>query len=105
MEVMTYNDLTPNMRKTVAQMAGGLNFVDVRSGAALHRRGLARYEPHHAEGGHYFATYHLTEAGQELWAKEKARREVRQWQIEHKHWLTPEACANMESFARWKDRQ
>jgi len=103
-EMTTFNQLTPNMKRCMEQMGKNLKFVDVRSGAALARRGLARYEPSRF-GRHYAAAYYLTEEGVAMLAKEKARLEVVAWQVESKEFFSRPIVEIVEAFAQWRDAQ
>jgi hypothetical protein len=101
---MQYKDLTPGMRNALTLLSKDLKFVDVRSAAALARRGLARYEPGRMNG-HYAAAYYLTEKGSDMVAREHARLEVRKWQIERKEYFSPTICEIVEGFALWRNDQ
>lgn len=97
---MTY--LTPGMKTALDQLANGVKFVDVRSGAALHRRGLARYEPDRF-GGHYASAYHITDKGRARVAKDLGRRQVCRWiTSEHKH-LDQDVIDTVMEYAAWRN--
>jgi hypothetical protein len=101
--MITYNELTKPMRETLMQLAGGPSFVDVRSGSALHRRGLAAHWPGH--GG----AYQLTEAGADLLAKEDAAGQIGAWLREDKdasgRIISLDVFNAVLAFAMWRNQQ
>jgi len=64
------------MWKTLEQVCAGQKRVDVRSGMALHRRGLAKYEPCRDEAGYFFSGYVPTEKGMAMNAERQISKVV-----------------------------
>ena len=94
--------LTNNMRAVLRQVCSGTKYVDVRSAAALARRGLAT-PARREDGGLIYHSYVPTEQGLFRIAQEDARRLVDQYQAEKGHWFVPDkdAHATLRGFALW----
>ena len=87
--------LTPGMIKTLGQLANGAKYVDVRSGMALHRRGLARWD------GEHYRVYLITDKGTARLAKIKARQQVCRWIIDEKKHLDQDVIDTVMEYATW----
>ena len=67
-------EMTPNMLTTLAQVCDGSPFVDVRSAAALTRRGLAL--PCRDKNGIRYRLYEPTDKGKRLLAEKRAGQQA-----------------------------
>lgn len=94
-----YHHLTPNMKRALARLGEGLKYIDIRSGAALHRRGLARWD-----AGNYRA-YFLTETGADVLARGKARERVCRWIVTEKKHLDQVTIDAVMEYAAWATSQ
>lgn len=99
--------LTKNMERTLEQVCRGTHYVDVRSGAALYRRGLA--EPERLESGQFrYHSYVPTDAGRQWVATRRAARLVdaynQQAGVGWRFNTTPERARAVD-LVLWLDKQ